>query len=61
VTEIIYNIVSAFSTCGINTGYVSPDMPDLSKWIFILVMWIGRMEVIPVVMLFLVLFRGYES
>nr|WP_319377658.1 TrkH family potassium uptake protein [uncultured Methanoregula sp.] len=61
VTEIIYSVVSAFSTCGINTGYVSPEMPDISKWIFILVMWIGRLEVIPVIMLFLVMLRGYES
>jgi trk system potassium uptake protein len=60
LTEIVFAVVSAFSTCGINTGYVSPDMPFVSKWIFIIVMWIGRLEVIPVVMLFLALFRGPE-
>jgi len=31
-------------------------MPIISKWIFIMVMWIGRLEVIPVVMLFIALF-----
>ena len=60
ITEIVFAVVSAFSTCGINTGYVSPDMPVISKWIFIVVMWVGRLEVIPVVMLFLALFRGAE-
>jgi trk system potassium uptake protein TrkH len=60
ITEIVFEIVSAFSTCGINTGYVSPDMPVISKWIFIVVMWVGRLEVIPVVMLFLALLRGPE-
>jgi trk system potassium uptake protein TrkH len=60
LTEIVFQVVSAFSTCGINTGYVSPDMPASSKWIFIVVMWIGRLEVIPVVMLFLALFRRPE-
>ena len=60
ITEIVFTIVSAFSTCGINSGYVSPDMPVISKWIFILTMWIGRLEVIPVVMLFMALFRGEE-
>jgi trk system potassium uptake protein TrkH len=60
ITEIVFDIVSAFSTCGISTGYVSPDMPVLSKWIFIGVMWVGRLEVIPVVMLFLAVFRGSE-
>ncbi len=58
ITEVFFTIVSAFSTCGINTGYVSPDMPFISKWIVILVMWIGRLEVIPVIMLFVALFRG---
>jgi trk system potassium uptake protein TrkH len=43
-----------------STGYVSPDMPVISKWIFIGVMWIGRLEVIPVVMLFIALVREPE-
>lgn len=60
LTEIVFQVVSAFSTCGINTGYVTPDMPASSKWIFILVMWVGRLEVIPVVMLFLALLRRPE-
>jgi trk system potassium uptake protein TrkH len=33
-------------------------MPFISKWIFIVVMWVGRLEVIPVVMLFFALLRG---
>jgi trk system potassium uptake protein TrkH len=57
LTEVVFEMVSAFSTSGISTGYVSPDMPLLSKWIFIVVMWIGRLEVIPVVMLFMALVR----
>jgi trk system potassium uptake protein TrkH len=57
ITEIIFLVVSAFSTCGINTGFVSPDMPVVAKWIFIGVMWVGRLEVIPVVMLVFALFR----
>jgi trk system potassium uptake protein TrkH len=35
-------------------------MPIVSKWIFIGVMWVGRLEVIPVVMLLMVLFRGSD-
>ena len=56
-TEIVFMVVSAFSTCGINTGYVSPAMPLVAKWVFIVVMWVGRLEVIPVVMLAVALFR----
>jgi trk system potassium uptake protein TrkH len=60
LTEIVFQVVSAFSTCGINTGYVTPDIPVISKWILILVMWIGRLEVIPIVILFFALIRGPE-
>ncbi len=56
LTDIFFEVVSAFSSCGVSTGYVSPDMPIISKWIFIMVMWIGRLEVIPVVMLIMALF-----
>lgn len=60
VTEVVFSIVSAFSNCGINTGYVSPDMPVISKWVFIVTMWIGRLEVIPVVMLMIAVFKGED-
>jgi trk system potassium uptake protein TrkH len=60
ITEILFEVVSAFSTCGMSTGYVSPMMPVVSKWIFIFVMWLGRLEVIPIVMLFIALFRGSD-
>jgi trk system potassium uptake protein TrkH len=60
ITDIVFETVSAFSTCGMSTGYVSYDMPVLSKWIFIGLMWVGRLEVIPVVMLMIALFRGPE-
>jgi trk system potassium uptake protein TrkH len=60
LTGIVLDVVSAFSTCGVSSGYVSPDMPVTSKWIFICVMWVGRLEVIPVVMLFMAFFGRQE-
>jgi len=60
LNDIVFEVVSAFSTCGINTGYVTPDMPIISKWIFIAVMWVGRLEVIPVLMLFIAVFKGTD-
>jgi trk system potassium uptake protein TrkH len=59
-TEVVFEVVSAFSTSGLSAGYVSPGMPLISKWIFIVVMWVGRLEVIPVVMLFIALIREPE-
>jgi len=58
VTSLIFDIVSAMSSCGLSAGYVSAGMPLASKWVFILVMWIGRLEVIPVIVLFMGIFRG---
>jgi trk system potassium uptake protein TrkH len=60
ITGVLFDITSAFSTCGLTTGYVSPGMPIISKWVFIIVMWLGRLEVIPVVVLFMALFRGSD-
>lgn len=60
LTEVVFEVVSAFSTSGMSTGYVSAEMPVISKWIFIGVMWIGRLEVIPVMMLFIALVREPE-
>ncbi|MDD1704831.1 MAG: TrkH family potassium uptake protein [Methanoregula sp.] len=57
MTKVVFSVVSAFSTVGLNTGFVSPDMPDVSKGILIGVMWLGRLEVIPVIMLIMALLR----
>jgi trk system potassium uptake protein TrkH len=60
MTDVLFDTVSAFSTCGMSTGYASYEMPLLSKWIFIGLMWVGRLEVIPVIMLAIALVRDPE-
>ncbi|HVP97091.1 TrkH family potassium uptake protein [Methanoregula sp.] len=60
INGILFDVTSAFSTCGISTGYVTPGMPLVSKWVFIIVMWLGRLEVIPVLVLFMALLRGSD-
>ncbi|MDD1716223.1 MAG: TrkH family potassium uptake protein [Methanolinea sp.] len=60
VTDLIFDIVSALSSSGMTAGYVNPSMPLISKWVFIVVMWIGRLEVIPVMVLFMGLLRGHD-
>jgi len=52
-TAVIFDIVSAMSSAGITTGFVSPEMPAIAKWVFILVMWIGRVEIVPVLVVIL--------
>jgi trk system potassium uptake protein TrkH len=57
VLPLIFDSVSAFGTCGISLGYFTADMPVLSIWLGIFLMWAGKLEMIPVIMLIMVLFR----
>jgi trk/ktr system potassium uptake protein len=52
-TAVIFEIVSAMSSAGITTGFVSPEMPAVAKWAFIIVMWVGRVEIVPVLVVIL--------
>lgn len=56
-SNVIFEVASAMCNNGMTTGFVSPDMDIPAKILFIGVMWIGRLEVIPVIMLFLGIFR----
>ncbi|MEM2124108.1 MAG: potassium transporter TrkG [Methanolinea sp.] len=60
VTVLIFDIVSALSSCGVSAGYVNHSMPLVSKWVFIFVMWLGRLDVIPVIVLFTGILKGGE-
>ena len=56
-SSVIFDVVSAACNNGMTTGFVSPDMDGPAKILFIMVMWIGRLEVIPVIVLFMGIFR----
>ncbi len=49
-----FEMASAQGNVGLSMGIVSPTMPDLAEIVMIFSMWIGRLEIIPV----LVLLRG---
>ena len=49
-----FEVVSAQGNNGLSMGIVSPTMPDLATILLIFNMWIGRIEIIPA----LVLFKG---
>lgn len=50
----LYEIASAQGNVGLSMGITSPFMPDMAKVIMVFNMWVGRLEIIPV----LVLLRG---
>ncbi|WP_421909325.1 TrkH family potassium uptake protein [Methanolacinia petrolearia] len=60
-SNVIFEIVSATCNNGISTGFVNSDLTPFSKVVFILVMWIGRLEVLPVIVFFMGLIRGFEK
>ncbi len=60
IAPLLFDVTSAFATCGITGGYLTTTVPDASKWIFFILMWIGRIEVMPVVILIFSIFRDQE-
>ncbi|MDD1655122.1 MAG: TrkH family potassium uptake protein [Methanomicrobiales archaeon] len=61
VEEVVFELVSAMSNVGLGLGFLTPASPLAQKWLYILLMWIGRLEIIPVIILFIGLFRGFEA
>lgn len=48
---ILYDVISAFATVGLSTG-ICPMLSTLAKWLFILIMFIGRLGPLSVGMIF---------
>lgn len=58
--DVIFEVVSAMSNVGISNGFVNPEMSLFSKWFLIFVMWFGRLELVPVIVLFVGLGKGFD-
>ncbi|CEL25814.1 TrkH family potassium uptake protein [Methanobacterium formicicum] len=50
----LFEVASAQGNVGLSLGIISPDMPDVAEIFLIFNMWIGRLEILPA----LVLFKG---
>lgn len=60
VHQVVFELVSAQSNVGLSLGYLTAASPAALKWIFIIVMWVGRLEIVPVLILVMGLIRGFE-
>ncbi|MEA3356172.1 MAG: TrkH family potassium uptake protein [Candidatus Bipolaricaulota bacterium] len=60
LSDIIFEVASAQDTVGMSVGITGPMMPTVSKLALCFNMWIGRLEIIPVLMLFRSLFLGLQ-
>ncbi|WP_436343924.1 TrkH family potassium uptake protein [Natronorubrum sp. FCH18a] len=58
--HVIFDVMSAQSTVGLDTGITGPDMPTAAKVMLLFNMWIGRLEIIPVAVLLGAVFRRFE-
>jgi len=58
---VVFDLVSAASNVGLGSGYFTPVAPFQIKWLFILVMWIGRLEIVPVLILWMSIIRGFDA
>jgi len=52
LVDTLFETSSAMGTVGLTTGLTSPDLSPWSKLILILNMWMGRLEIIPVLVVF---------
>jgi trk system potassium uptake protein TrkH len=59
--EVIFELVSGLSNCGLSTGFMSAASPLSMKWIFIFLMWLGRLEIVPVIILAMGIVKGIED
>lgn len=39
---VLFDVISAFATCGLSTGLTGPDLPDEAKYVLAATMWAGR-------------------
>ena len=57
VADSLFEVASALGNVGLSVGLTGPDMPVHEKLVLIIEMWIGRLEIFPVLMMILSPFR----
>ncbi|MCD2200962.1 TrkH family potassium uptake protein [Halobacterium sp. KA-4] len=57
---VIFDVMSAQSNVGLDSGITGPGMPDTAKAMLVINMWVGRLEIIPVAVLLGTIFRRFN-
>ncbi len=57
---VVFSVSSALGNVGLYCGIVNPGLSDPGKIVIIVDMWIGRLEIIPVMLLARYLFKGFR-
>ncbi|WP_158055692.1 TrkH family potassium uptake protein [Halorussus halophilus] len=58
--DALFEVASAQGNVGLSTGITGPSMPTLAEGMFLLNMWVGRLEIIPVLVFLRSAIRGLE-
>lgn len=53
--DALFEVTSAMSNVGLSSGIVHPELPSFAKVIFMFLMWVGRLEITPALVLVLTL------
>ena len=59
--EVVFEIVSALSNAGLTVGFITAASPVSIKWIFIVLMWLGRLEIVPVIIITMGIVKALEE
>ena len=60
LSDILFEVASAQGNVGLSTGITGPGMPLIAKLALCFNMWIGRLEIIPVLLLLRAIFVGVD-
>jgi trk system potassium uptake protein TrkH len=61
LSDAIFEAASAQGTVGLSSGITDPSMHPILESVFIIQMWAGRIEIIPILILLRVLFYGTKA
>ena len=59
--QVIFELVSALSNSGLTVGLITAASPFTVKWIFIVLMWLGRLEIVPVIIVGMGIVKGIRD
>jgi trk system potassium uptake protein TrkH len=60
LSHIIFAVCSAQGNVGLTCGVINSSLPAIGKILVMMNMWIGRLEIIPVMVLVRYLFKGFR-